>query len=144
MLETILILLFSLALFAYWFRYTVVLLLDGQKAADPGPVLGQLCLSQTREALQAEPDVLPLDRLHEMIHKDYRMLRYLLEHAAGLSLRPLEHYLLILDYRAVDVWYLLTRRISNRQAQRALQEMTSVLRCIACKMGERAISASEA
>jgi len=174
MLETILILLLSLVLFAYWFRYTVVLLLEGQEGVDPGPVMDQLCLSQAREALQrkgrasraameskepqsqsgagrpfcavpgeSERDDLPLDRLHEMIQKDYRMLRYLLQHAAGLGLRPLEHYLLILDYRTANMWYLLTRGTSGRRAHRALQEMASVLQCIACKMGERAIRASE-
>jgi hypothetical protein len=143
MLETVLILLFSVALFIYWFRYTVVLLLAEQSAA-PGPVSGQLNLRETREALWSERPDLELVRLHRMLHNDYRMLRYLLDHAAGLGLHPLERHLLLLDYRAMAVWYMLTRWASTSQARRALREMAGVLNCIAFKMDARAVGASQA
>ncbi len=142
MFETILILLFSLALFAYWFRYTVLLLLGEESTANPGPVIEQLNLSQSRAALDSG-DV-PLERLHSAIEKDYRLILYLLDHAAGLGLRPFEHHLLILDYRVMALWYGLTRNASAVQAQRALAEMLGVLTCIARKMGERAAAASHA
>src|SRR5271166_6239313 len=99
MLETVLIFTFSLGLFLYWFRYTVLLLLSEEKVEQHTTVIGQLSVLETREALrQAEGD-LPLDRLQRALDNDYRMLRYLLDHAAGMGLRPLEHYLLMLDYR---------------------------------------------
>ena len=144
MFETILILLFSLALFVYWFRYTLLLLLAEEQGATSGPMSGQLSLLQTREALREQRDDLPLDRLHRALESDYRLLRYLLDHAAGLGLGPLEHYLLILDYRVMAIWYRLTRRLSTSQARRALDEMACVLTCIAHKMGERSITASQA
>lgn len=138
MVETILILAFSLALFVYWFRYTVLLLLSEEQVEAHGTVIGQLSLLETREALrQPQPD-LPLDRLQRALDNDYRMLRYLLDHAAGMDLRPVEHYLLILDYRLMKVWY---RLKPNR---RALDEMAGVLSYIACKMGERAATFSQA
>jgi hypothetical protein len=56
------------------------------------------------------------------------MLRYLLNHAAGMGLRPVEHYLLILDYGVMKGWFRLTR------SKRALDEMAGVLTYIAYKM----------
>jgi len=137
MVETILILGFSLALFLYWFRYTVLLLLSEEEQVEGhGTVIGQLSVLETREALRQAQGDLPLDRLHRALDNDYRMLRYLLDHAAGMGLRPLEQYLLIFDYRVMNVWYRLAR---NR---RALDEMASVLSYIAYKMGERSASFS--
>jgi len=138
MVETILIISFSLALFVYWFRYTVLLLLSEENVEQHTTVISQLSVLETREALRETKANLPLDRLQRALDNDYRMLRYLLDHAAGMGLRPLEHYLLILDYRIMKAWYCLTR---NR---RALDEMANVLRYIAYKMGERAASFSQA
>jgi len=144
MVETILILAFSLALFLYWFRYTVLLLLSEEQVEEHGPVISQLSVLETRKALRQAAGDLPLDPLQRALDHDYRMLRYLLDHAADVGLRPLEHYLLILDYRIMKVWYCLTRSASTRQARRALDEMASVLSHIAYKMGERAAGFSQA
>ena len=143
MIETILILAFSLALFVYWFRYTVLLLLAEDQGDQHIAVIGQLHLLETRDALRQGGDV-PLDSLHRALESDYRMLRYLLDHAAGLGLRPLEHFMLILDYRLMGTWYRVTRNASSAQAHRALEEMAGVLSYIAYKMGERALGPSEA
>ncbi len=143
MVETILIFAFSLALFVYWFRYTVLLLLSEEQAGQNGAVIHQLSLLETREALNRTGD-LPLDPLHSSLQSDYRMLRYLLDHAAGMGLQPLERYLLLLDYQMMGVWYYLTRSTSHVQARRALSEMAGVLSYIAYKMGERALATSEA
>lgn len=143
MIETIVILAFSLALFVYWFRYTVLLLLAEDHGDQHIAVIGQLHLLETRDALRQGGDV-PLDNLHRALESDYRMLRYLLDHAVGLGLRPLEHFMLILDYRLMGAWYRVTRNASSAQARRALEEMAGVLSYIAYKMGERALGASEA
>lgn len=138
MIETILILVFSLALFVYWFRYTVLLLLNDEQVQASGTIAGQLQLSETRAALQQAQDDLTLDRLRLALESDYRMLRYLLDHAAGLGLRPLDRYLMALDYRLMDTWYRFSR---NRKA---LQEMAGVLTYIAYKMSERTLRPGEA
>ena len=138
MVETILILSFSLALFVYWFRYTVLLLLSEEQVEGSATVIGQLSVLETREALRQAQYDLPLDRLHRALENDYRLLRYLLDHAAGMGLRPVEHCLLMVDYRIMKVWYRLT---PNR---RALEEMAGVLSYIAYKMGERAANFSHA
>jgi hypothetical protein len=144
MVETILILAFSLALFLYWFRYTVLLLLSEEQVEGHGTVISQLSVLETREALRHAAGNLALDDLRRALDKDYRMLRFLLDHAAGMGLRPLEHHLLILDYRIMKVWYRLTRNASTRQARRALNEMAGVLSYIAYKMGEQSAGFSQA
>ncbi len=142
MIEAVLILTFSLALFVYWFRYTVILLLSEDRTPENSGVLSHLTVLETRRTLRrAEGE---LDALHRALEKDYRVLRYLLDHAAGLGLRPLEHFLLLLDYRLLRIWYWLTRSTSTRQARLALQEMAGVLSYIACKMGERTSTPSQA
>ena len=145
MVETILILAFSLALFLYWFRYTVLLLLSEEKsrtsgdghlpikcAADP-----ESLAARGREYAARSPASSPSTKITGCFG-------YLLDHAAGMGLQPLEHHLLILDYRIMKVWYRLTRSLSTRQAQRALQEMAGVVSHIAYKMGERTASLSQA
>src|SRR5580698_1254410 len=127
MAETILILAFSLALFLYWFRYTVLLLLSEEQTDGHDTVISQLSVLETRKALRQPGENLPLDLLQRTLDNDYRMLRYLLDHAAGMGLAPLEHYLLILDYRIMQVWFRLTRHTSARQALRALDEMAGVV-----------------
>jgi hypothetical protein len=144
MVETVLILAFSMALFVYWFRYTVLLLLSEENVSQHTAVIGQLSVLETREALRRAPGDLPLDRLQHALDNDYQMLRYLLDHAAGLGLGPLEHYLLVLDYQIMRSWYRMTRNASTRQARRALEEMAGVVSHIAYKMGERAAGFSEA
>jgi hypothetical protein len=144
MVETVLILAFSTALFVYWFRYTVLLLLSEENVSQHTAVIGQLNVLETREALRRAPGDLPLDRLQRALDNDYQMLCYLLDHAAGMGLRPLEHYLLVLDYQIMRCCYRLTRNASTRQARRALEEMAGVVSHIAYKMGERAAGFSEA
>jgi hypothetical protein len=143
MIETILILTFSLSLFAYWFRYTVLLLLSQEQTEGCATVIGQLSVLETRETLRQPQANLPLDRLRHALDKDFRMLRYLLDHAAGMGLRPAEHYLLMLDYRLMKAWYALTRNASAAHARGALDEMAAVLSYIAYKMGERTAGFSQ-
>jgi hypothetical protein len=142
MIEAVLIIAFSLVLFVYWFRYTVLLLLSEDQADERQAETGQLSVFETREALRRTQGELALDRLHRSLEKDYRMLRYLMQHAADLGLRPVEHYLLMLDYWILGVWYRLTRNASAERARRALEEMADILDYVARKMGQRAGSPS--
>jgi len=144
MVETVLIIAFALVLFVYWFRYTVLLLLSEDQAEGQPGVINPVSLLETRETLRRAQGEFPLDPLHRALEKDYRMLCYLLDHAAGLGLRPLERFLLRLDYRILCIWYRLARIASTRHARRALEERVGILSYIAYKMGKRAGSLSEA
>jgi hypothetical protein len=143
MVETILIFGFSLALFVYWFRYTVLLLINEEPAEGNTTVIGQLSVLESREALRGKLEGPTLDRVQRALDRDYRMLRYLLDHAAGMGLRPFEHYLLLLDYGMMRVWYRLSRTASQHQARRALDEMAAVVTYIAYRMGERSAGFSQ-
>src|ERR1019366_7678952 len=75
MVETILILAFSLPVFVYWFRYTVLLLLSEEQVEGHTTVIGQLSVLETREALRQTQSNLPLDRLHRALDNDYRIMK---------------------------------------------------------------------
>ena len=135
MVEAILIIAFSLVLFLYWFRYAVLLLLSENQVEEPRTVISRLSLMETRETWRQWGE-LPLDRLHQALENEYRLLEYLLEHAAGLHLRRIEIYLLTLDYRLMRLWFRLTRNASSAQAHRALEEMARILSYIAYKMSK--------
>ncbi|MFN7997612.1 MAG: hypothetical protein U0Q18_28600 [Bryobacteraceae bacterium] len=144
MIESILIIVFSLVLFAYWFRYTVLLLLNADREAEVSGVMNQLRLAETREILsKAEADI-SLDPLIPALERDYRLLRYLMDHAAGLEMRPVEEFVMAADFRLLRVWYSITRRISSSHARRALQEMAGILSYMANRMDERASGLSRA
>src|ERR1035441_6122551 len=119
MIASVLIIVFSLVLFVYWFRYSCLLLLRS-RADQPGEVAGRFNCANVQQGLKAGLD---LDPLHQSLERDYRVLTYLLEHAAGLELEQLEYRLLVLDYKLMQGWYRLTKSAAPQQARRALAEM---------------------
>lgn len=139
MLASVLISAVSVALLSYWFRYTCLLLLQNRNVQTV-PVGNQFVFAEVRERMGKEFDLEPLSRLLE---RDYRVLTYLLRHATQLGTQPLEERILMLDYRLMKCWYSLTRKAAPEQARRALEEMISVVACLAQKMGEQAGLQSE-
>ena len=134
--ELILIIAFALVLFLYWFRYAVLLLLSENEPGEPKTAISQFSLMESRETW-GQWGELPLDRLHQALEKEYRLLEYVVDHASGLSLRPIEIYILTLDYRLMRLWFRLTRYASTAQAHRALDEMARILSYIAYQMSKR-------
>ena len=131
MAELILIIAFSLILFVYWFRYAVRTLLSENQAEEPITAIRQL-------------GELPLDRRHDVLENEYRMLEYVLAHAAGLGLPPIEINLLTLDYRLMRFWFRIARNTNTAHAQRALEEMARILSYIAYKISNRGDRLSQA
>jgi len=145
MIASFLIIGFSLLLLLYWFRYSCVLLLRAhaeQAALAPSaePDI-RFCFAEVQARLKTAP---VLDPLHVELQRDYQILIYLLQHAAGLSLESFEDRLLVLDYKVMQWWYCLTRVAAPEQARRALYEMASILIVLAQKMGEQAGVQTEA
>jgi hypothetical protein len=140
----------SLILFVYWFRYTCLLILSAQNARNYAPQVAtanQLSFIDVRSELMQEAPASPLEKLHRSLDRDYRVLTYLLEHAAACTSggRSIEERILMLDYQIMRVWYWLTRGFSNALARRALLEQSSVVNHLANTMGERlAVSGSRA
>jgi hypothetical protein len=144
MLAGILIIALSSAMFIYWFRYSCILILRNRSeiAAASAPVAGsRFSFVEVLERLNAEQTP---DALQASLERDYRVLRYLIEHSAGLELASLEDRLLMLDYRIMQAVYRLTRTAAPRQARKALSEMASVLGVFAHSIGEQAGARTEA
>jgi hypothetical protein len=135
MFASILIIIFSVALLTYWFRYSCLLLLRSTEAESKGVVDKRFSFEEVRARLDNQPE---LDPLHQALSRDYQMLVYLLEHATGLELQSFENRLLVLDYRIMQWQYRLTRTIAPEQARRALHEMASVIGVLAGKLNQRA------
>ena len=145
MFASILIIAFSLALLVYWFRYSCVILLRNQAASVSNTADQRFRIAEVQERLRTPLGASSeLDPLHQSLNRDYQVLTYLIEHAAGLELQTLEDRLLVLDYRIMKGWYRLMRIAAPQQARQALSEMASVLGVLAGKISERAGIQSEA
>jgi len=141
MLASVLIIVFSVVLFAYWFRYSCILLLRNSAAPATSPVDARFRFIQVQESLKSD---LELDPLHKSLQRDYQILCYLLRHAAGLELASFEDRILVLDYKVMQAWYRLTRTAAPAQARRALVEMSEVLGILVRRLGEQASIRNEA
>ncbi|HET8549150.1 MAG TPA: hypothetical protein VFL57_14140 [Bryobacteraceae bacterium] len=147
MFASIFIIVVSLILFVYWFRYTCLLILSAQNAKNYAPQVAtanQLNFLEVRSELMQEAPNSPLEKLHRALDRDYRVLTYLLQHAATYSVsgRSIEERILMLDYQVMRVWYAVTRGMSSTLARRALLEQATVVNHLANAMGERvAVSA---
>jgi hypothetical protein len=136
MFAGILIVAFSSALLVYWFRYSCLMVMRNfLETMAPAEEDGRFHIGEVQAQLRSGTD---LGRLHTSLERDYTVLVYLVEHAAGLELQTIEDRLLVLDYKVMRWWYRLTRIAAPEQAREALSEMASVLSILAGKMSERA------
>jgi hypothetical protein len=135
MVTSILIIAVSLVLLVYWFRYTCILLVRNSASEAIADVSGRFRVSEVQARLRSGDE---LDPLHSALQKDYQVLVYLLEHAAGLELQSIEDRLLVWDYRVMRLYYGLTKTAAPQQARRAVTEMAAVIGILAGRLGERA------
>ena len=123
MVASVLIITFSVVLFAYWFRYSCILLLRNSEeqvaAADD-----RFQIASVQRRLKTD---LELDPLHACLQRDFQVLSYLLRHAPELELTAFEDRLLVWDYKLMQAWYRVTRSAAPGLARRALSEMADVL-----------------
>ncbi|MBX5495981.1 MAG: hypothetical protein IRZ15_11670 [Bryobacteraceae bacterium] len=129
-------------MFAYWFRYSCLLILRTAPAKDyAGQVAeaNQLNFREVQRQLQTEEAGRRLDDLYELLQRDYKFLSYLLSGPSRFPFRSLdiEQKTLAVDYALVQVWYWIGRRFSLRQSRLALEEMSSILNHFAQTVGER-------
>ena len=138
----------SVLLFFYWFRYTCVLILSTRTTKDYSEgiaaanelgfveVQGRLNNSSFRE----------MDSLQASLARDFRVVNNLLKSAANVQVGgdSLEEVMLRIDFRAMQVWYGLSRRFSESGARTALGEMSQIVAHFANACGERATVSTEA
>jgi hypothetical protein len=138
MLASILIIAFSLILFVYWFRYSCILLLRNAVEQVAAPALEPDTRFGCSDVLERLKTGETLDPLHSALNRDYQMLTYLIEHAAGLEMTSFEDRLLVLDYKVMQFYYRATRVILPEQARKALTEMATVMDVLVQKLSHQA------
>jgi hypothetical protein len=142
MVVSIIITAFSFGLLLYWFRYSCILLLRNsiRETRTAAAVNSQFSFRQVSEQLRS---AVPMDGFERALERDYHLLTYLIEHAAGLDLNSIEDRLLVLDYRVMQWYFRVTRSAAPESARRALAEMADVLGVLAGRLDERAGLQSE-
>jgi hypothetical protein len=140
LIATVVIMVSSVFLFGYWFRYTCLLILSARTSRDyaaPVALANQLCFLEVQAVLRESNS--NLDQLMQQLDRDYSVLTYLLKNAASPSNGgdAVETRMLEIDYRLMRAWYSLSRRFSPAAAMSALDEMTQVVAHFANAMGER-------
>ncbi|MBI1894980.1 MAG: hypothetical protein HYZ57_02170 [Acidobacteria bacterium] len=140
LITSVFIIVVSVALFLYWFRYSCLLILSGRGSRDYAAHVAsanQLSFLEARNRLMNGGNT--LDQLRDSLDRDYRLLIYLLRHAANYKVagKPLDERMLIIDFYLMRAWYALARKFSEPLARAALLEMTSILNHLANSMGER-------
>jgi hypothetical protein len=141
MFASFLIISISFVLLVYWFRYSCILLLRGHPPQSVEVPEGQFQFGTAASSLAEDTG---MDALHLALQRDHQVITYLLQNAPGLELSSFEDRLLLWDYKAMRVWYRLTRVAAPEQARQALREMASVVSILGGKIGERAGMQAEA
>ena len=147
LITTLIITTSSAALFAYWFRYTCMLILSAKTSRDYALSVAQanqLSFVEVQSTLRESSA--DLDVLKDALDRDYKVLTYLLKHASNHSSgdTAIEDRMLQVNYKLMQVWYGASRRLSPVAARRALDEMSTVVAHFANAMGERAMAGASA
>jgi hypothetical protein len=146
LIATVVITASSVLLFAYWFRYTCLLILSAKTARDyTGDVAcsNRLRFPEVQAQLKqsGSPD---LDKLRAALDRDYEVVRHMLKYMpnTGEGQSALETQMLAINYRLMSTWYQATRHVSGSTAARALAEMSMVVAHFANLMGEQAAASA--
>ena len=146
MLSITVIIFFSVVLFVYWFRYSCLLILQDRSTSPALQTAGaRLNFPAVQQRLKdGERAAGSLDQLQQDLGKDYRMLSFVLRCSPDTGIDPIERRMLALDYRIMQAWYGVTRRVAPPQAREALEEMSSIVSYFAYSAGRNAVQSSNA
>ena len=132
----------SVLLFVYWFRYFCLLILSAKTAknyAGDVAAANQLAFLEVQARLR-EGSFVDLDPLHTALERDYSLITYLLKNAAHADTEEssMESRMLEMYYGLMNAWYCAVKPFSAEAARAALEQMSSVVEHFANSMGERA------
>ncbi len=131
----------SVLLFAYWFRYTCLLILSAKTTKDYALNVAQANqLGFLQVQAQLQQGAADLDVMKASLDRDYEVLSYLLKHASNAveGEDSIEKRMLAINYRLMHGLYSVSRKFSPTVAARAIEEMSQVVAHFANSMGERA------
>ena len=132
----------SMALFLYWFRYTCVLILSTRTTKDYSEEVAtanRLSFAVVHGMIRAAEDE-HLDGIQASLERDYRLVQSLLKQAGAIRVQgePIEEIMLRIDFRIMQAWCGLQRRVRGSGSRTALEEMAQIVAHFADTYGESA------
>jgi hypothetical protein len=140
LVTTVIITASSVLLFAYWFRYTCLLILSAKTTRDfAGQVANANQLGFLEVQAQLRESAGNLDLLRDTLDRDYALLSRMLKQSADSSPEgsSLEQTMLALNYRVMRACYRLSSAVSPVAGRKALEEMSMVVAHFANAMGQQ-------
>lgn len=138
---SIIIIVISTILFAYWFRYTCVLILRTRNVRNYARQVAEVnhlsFLTAQQQLTAIENRDQAFNSVHASLDRDYRVVSYLLRHAGTQGGQSIEEHMLRLDYQVMRVCYFIAKPFSPSSARQALLERASIISHLANAMGER-------
>lgn len=146
MVTSVVIIILSLAMFVYWFRYSCILILESSWNEEQAQVVAmryKLIFGSVEESLARAGTAEEMDRVKELLDQDLDRVVSLLSKSSELQEagQSLESRMLLLDYQLMKAWYALTRTIAGPRAQTALREMAAVIGFMAGEYGDHMAAA---
>ena len=146
MVTSVVIIILSLAMFVYWFRYSCILILESSWNEEQSLVVAmqnKLSIGSLNESLAQAVTTEELDKVKDLLDRDLRLVVSLLSkhpefQEAGHSL---ECRMLMLDYKLMNAWYAVSRSTAGPRAQNALREMAQVVGYMAGEYGDQMATA---
>jgi hypothetical protein len=137
LLVSILIIALSLVMFVCWVRYTCLLILSTKTPRDYAARVAAangLTFIEARGSLTEGSRAAVLEMIHRSLERDYSRVIRLLQN--GCRVTEVENRIMMVDFRMMNVWYRVMRRVSRPHARKALLEMTSIVSHLANAVGE--------
>lgn len=148
MVASIVIIAFSVALFAYWFRYSCILILRTRTSVDYATFVAKassLSVLEIQRLLDGAPDSLDLTAFRDALELDYRIVNELLSRAPMVEehLSTVEQAMLRIDFRMMSLWDGLSRRFLGGPSRAAVSEIASIVGCLANAAGSAGVLSVE-
>ena len=147
MIVSLLIIAVSVALFAYWFRYTCALILSTRTTRDYSgefAAVNDLCFLEIQERLPSA-GASELASLFRSLENDYQRLEALSRQAGEIPVGSdtMEDLILRIDFQLMKAWYTITRPVFTTASRAALGEMTQIVAYVANTCGARAAGVAD-
>lgn len=144
MLAGVFLVVLTVALFLYWFRYMCLVILRARTFRDYAAevaAVNDMRFPQVRTELRLGAGDRVMRDCHQTLVEEYRLLVYLLRHAQLYEVphQRAEMRMLQVDFQLMGAWYRVARLVHPPQARAALLEMAEVLHYIANTMGESSV-----
>ncbi len=142
MIISIVIIILSLAMFVYWFRYSCILILEANWSEDLAQAIASrngLSFGSVEESLARAESALAMDRVKDLLDRDLDRVQALLSRCPAVQEtgQSLECRMLMMDYQLMKAWYAVTRSFAAPKAHSALREMALVVSYMAAECEEQ-------